>query len=150
MSAGMWVRSHVELLVRREAELNEIDFSIDDDGNWWWRAGSADCGIHVLDFDVNPLIHLAARAVTGVKKSGALLTELNDFESSRWAKVQWTRGEVVASILLSAVGLTHEVLADAMRSIEKAATELGPMIATVYGGTTPYPPGGNAIERVDS
>lgn len=137
MTQQMWVRSHVERLLQGEWDVCRV--TADADGDYPWRAGPAACCVRVLD-GPQPYVRVFAHTVLDVKKSAKLLDELNQIQQRALsAAVRWDHGTVLVSQTLVPIGMDRTVLGQAMYAVSELARELGPMIAAVYGGTTPFP-----------
>lgn len=137
MTEHMWVRSHVERLL--QDEWNVCRAKADPDGDYPWRAGTAACYVRVLG-DPEPYVQVFAHAALDVKKSAKLLDELNQIQQRALsAAVRWDHGTVIVSQTLVPIGMDQTVLAQAMCAVSEVASDVGPMIAAVYGGETPFP-----------
>ncbi len=131
------LRSHVERCLQEIWSDPSID--VDDDGDYPFRCETAACWVSVLD-DGDPSVRVFAHAAHDVPRSARMLGELNELNSrSRWAKISWRHGVVLVDLALpwTAVNQTH--LQRALDAVTTVADDIGSMIATVYGGTTPFP-----------
>jgi hypothetical protein len=138
MSELMWVRSHVERLLEDEWDLCRVQ--ADDDGDYPFRRGTAAGWVTVLDSE--PItVRVFAHAAHGIKASAKLFRELNDINTRLLtARVTWgSSGVVLVAQTVSAVDLTRPVLAQAIDAVGGVANDIGPLLAGMFGGTTPYP-----------
>jgi hypothetical protein len=137
MTDLLWVRSHVELLLQREWNVCRV--LTDPDGDFPWRQGTAACWVSVLDSDP-PFVRVFAHAAFGLTPSLKVLRELNDIQ---WRLVTGSVAlhddAVVVSQTLNALGLTQPVLAQAMDAVATTAADVGPLLAAVFDGSTPFP-----------
>lgn len=147
MSVQMWARSHVERLLQEEWQTCKL--VQDPDGDYPWRGRTAHCWVGIQKSDNEPLVIVNAHAATKVKKSYKLLNELNEIQCKTPAVIHWCRGVVWVTATTSSVGLTRSVLSDLMRHVEGIADDIGPMIAAVYGGSTPHEPRGDESAAED-
>jgi hypothetical protein len=137
MSEAMWIKSHVELLLQREWDVCQV--ATDPDGDFPFRAGPAACWVSVSDGEV-PMVHVFAHAVCGLKPTARVLRELNDIQNRAFsARVSLAEGCVLVSQVLSPIGLTQPVLAQALRSVGGVAEDIGPLLAAMFDGGTPFP-----------
>ena len=132
------LRSHVEVA------LHDIwlqpELKIDDDGDWPFRADTSACWVRVRPGS-EPYVQGLAHAAYGVPKSAKLFTELNDINRrSQWTKVFWSDGYVVSEANLHWRDVDREGLERLMGATCTMCDDIGPMIATVYGGSTPLQP----------
>jgi hypothetical protein len=65
------------------------------------------------------------------------LVELNS--CSRWAKISWSHGVVVVDLSIHWLSVDRAALERAMESVMAVSDDIGPMLAAVYGGDTPFP-----------
>jgi hypothetical protein len=137
MSETIWIKSHVELLLQREWEVCRV--AVDPDGDFAFRAGTAACWVTVSDGEL-PMVHVFAHAACGLKPTAKVLRELNDIQNRALsARVSLADGCVLVSQVLSPIGLTQPVLAQALRAVAGVAEETGPLIAAMFDGCTPFP-----------
>jgi hypothetical protein len=130
------VRSHVERCLQDVWELCRVQR--DDDGDYPFRAGRAACWVHV-DVQEPVLVRVVAHAVVGVKRSYGLLREINDVNGrSRAASVVWGHGIVLVSGVIHPDGLSRTSLEHMLDTVTTVANDIGPMMAHVYGGSTPF------------
>jgi hypothetical protein len=128
-------RSHVERCL--QDLWNTHDLKPDCDGDYPFRSGSAACWIS-LDAADPPLVKAVACAVVDVKKSAKLLAELNELNARcRTAHVYWHNGAILVEQSMLAHTVDRKSLAQAGQSVAVVANDVGPMIATVFGGHTP-------------
>jgi hypothetical protein len=137
MSETLWIKSHVELLLQREWEVCQV--AVDPDGDFPFRAGTAACWVTVSEAEV-PMVHVFAHAACGLKPTAKVLRELNDIQNRAFsARVSLTDGCVLVSQVLSPIGLTRPVLAQALHSVGGVAEDIGPLLAAMFDGSTPFP-----------
>src|ERR1700712_3087861 len=144
------VRSHVERCLQDIWGVCHLP--VDDDGDYPFRAGVAACWVRV-DAQLPVLVRVFGHAVVDVKRSAGLLRELNDLNSrSRTTSVAWDaavggagsghggggRGVVRVSTMLHPDGVGRRSLRHALDAVASVSNDLGPMVAGVFGGTTPY------------
>ena len=133
-----WFRSHVELLLQDIWGNPEI--VPDGDGDYPFRFGTA--AGWVCPQPGPPIaLRVMAHVAHGVKRTTKLLNELNDITArTRFGGVYWVPDVVVCAYAVPAAAVDREVLEMACRMVGSQADELGPMIAAVYGGRTPFEP----------
>ena len=137
MSESMWIKSHVELLLQREWEVCRV--ATDPDGDFPFRGGTAACWVTVSDGEP-PMVHVFAHAACGLKPTARVLRELNDIQNRALsARVALADGCVLVSQVISPIGLTQPVLAQALRSVGGVAEDIGPLLAAMFDGSTPFP-----------
>ncbi|OBK28864.1 hypothetical protein EHH44_10260 [Mycolicibacter terrae] len=128
-------RSHVERCL--QDLWDKPDVCPDSDGDYPYKSGSASCWIGIDPGDP-PLVRATACAAVEVKKSGKLLTELNELNARcRTTRVYWYGGSVMVEQSMLAHTVDRRSLAQAGQSVAAVANDIGPMIATVFGGHTP-------------
>jgi hypothetical protein len=128
-------RSHVERCLQDLWGTHDI--CPDHDGDYPYNSGSSSCWIGI-DAGDPPLVKAVACAAVDVKKSGKLLTELNELNTRcRTARVYWHGGSVIVEQSMLAHAVDRLSLAQAGQSVAAVANDIGPMIATVFGGRTP-------------
>ena len=131
------LRSHVERALQQIWEQPELQ--VDHDGDYPFRYGTAACWVSVVEVP-EPIVRVFAHAAREVPQSAKMLTVLNELNGrSIRAKVSWGHGLVVADIALHWTEVTRGSLDRALRSVAAIADDAGAMIATVFGGTTPFP-----------
>jgi hypothetical protein len=139
MSELMWVRSHVERLLQDEWDACRVE--PDSDGDYPFRKGTAAGWVAVLNSDP-PMVRVFAHAAHGIRPSAQLFREINDINNRTLsAQVIWLKsgGVVLVSQTVSAVDLTLPVLAQAVDAVGVVANDIGPLMAGMFGGVTPYP-----------
>ena len=130
------VRSHVERCLQDIWEVCRVP--VDDDGDYPFRAGVAACWVRV-DAHAPILVRVFGHAVVDVKRSAGLLRELNDVNSrARTTSAAWDAGVVRVSAMVHPDALGRGALRHALDAVASVSNDLGPMMASVYGGTTPY------------
>lgn len=118
----------------------------DDDGDIPFRAGTAAVWVS-MRFE-EPRLRVFAHAAYGVKPTTALLRELNDVcGRSIFAKVYVRNGVVMVESVVPAEGVNTRTLKMAVDSVASVANDLGVMIATVFGGATPFEDEANMAEQ---
>lgn len=146
MSERQWIRSHVEVLLQREWDVCRV--VTDEDGDVAFRSGTAACWVSVLGSEP-PMVRVWAHAAHGVKATLAVLRELNEIQGRAVsAHVHHSNGCIVVSQTISPVGLTGEVLMQAVDTVSSIADDVGPLFAALFGGTTPYPAAASSDEEV--
>ena len=86
---------------------------------------------------------MLAIATTGVSRSARLLAEINQVNSrSRSSWVTWAAGQVLVSQALTGESVTAQALDQASGAVVRVASDVGGMIAAVFGGATPFRAGG--------
>jgi hypothetical protein len=137
MSETMWIKSHVELLLQREWDLCRV--TIDADGDFPFRAETAACWVSVSDGEL-PMVHVFAHAACGLKPTAKVLRELNDIQNRAFsARVSLSDGCVLVSQVLSPIGISQPVLAQALQAVAGVAQDIGPLLAAMFDGCTPFP-----------
>jgi hypothetical protein len=136
MSEIMWIRSHVERLLQNEWEVCRV--SVDEDGDYPFRNGTAVCWVQVMDSDP-AMVRVFAHAAIGMRSSLKLLRELNEIEGRALsATVRLQDGAVIVSQTISPIGLTRPVLRQALQSVAGAADDIGLLLASMFNGSTPF------------
>lgn len=137
MSELVWIKSHVELLLQREWDVCRV--TTDPDGDFPFRAGAAACWVSVSAGEA-PMVHVFAHAACGLKPTAKVLRELNDIQNRALsARIALAEGCVLVSQVLSPIGLTQPVLAQALRAVAGVAEDIGPLLAAMFDGATPFP-----------
>jgi hypothetical protein len=137
MSQLQWIRSHVEVLLQREWEVCRV--LTDPEGDFPFRQGAAACWVSVLDLEP-PMVRVFAHAAFGMKPTAALLRELNEIQHRTLsAAVELSGDAVVVSQTVSPIGLTQPVLAQALTAVSTLADDIGPLLAALFDGSTPFP-----------
>ena len=149
------VRSHVERCLQDIWGVWQLP--LDEEGDYPFRAGVAACWVRV-DVQVPVLVRVFGHAVVDVKRSAGLLRELNDLNSrARTTSVAWDAsvggvtvgtghgsgrgggvGVVRVSTMVHPDGLGRRSLRHALDAVASVSNDVGPMVAGVFGGTTPY------------
>ncbi|HSY14832.1 MAG TPA: hypothetical protein VK816_02515 [Jatrophihabitantaceae bacterium] len=138
MTELMWIRSHVERCLADEWGTCQV--VADEDGDYPFRFGSASCWVTLLASEP-PMVRVFAYAVRGVRPSAKLLSELNSIQNSALsASIALSEGIVVVSQTISPIGLSSEVLAQAMLGVGGLADNVGVLLAGMFGGYTPCAP----------
>lgn len=131
------IRSSVEELLVEIWGAEKV--RVDDDGDIPFRYGSAACWVSVLDTKPT-MVRVFAHAAYDLGTSARLLVELNDIElATLSATVAWCDGTVLVSQTLSPHGLNRRSLRQAMRAVAGVANDVGPLLAGLFDGETPYP-----------
>lgn len=140
MDTMTMLRSHVERVLQGEWEVPEV--ACDEDGDYPFRAGTAQCWVSVLPPVGNgpASVRVFGYAAEGLKPSARLLRELNEINAaSRWCRVYLRGGRVVVSRDLDLAATDDLSVVWACRCVADVASDIGAVLATVYGGTTPHP-----------
>lgn len=136
MAEDVWFRSHVERLLQEIWERHEL--LVDDDGDYPFQVGTAAAWVKV-EVGSPMAVRVFAHAALGVKRTAKLLTELNCVTArSRFGAVYWSCGVVVCEYALPAEAVDHESLQGICALVAGQASDLGPMLAAVFGGETPF------------
>ena len=131
------LRSHVERCLQDIWDVP--DLVIDDDGDYPYRRGTAMCWVSPFDGPV-PGVRVFAHAAYGLKPSAKLLREVNDLNvRSTWTRVAFQNGVVRVSAELHWAAVDRLALEQAARGVGEVADDIGALLATVYGGHTPFP-----------
>lgn len=134
----LMLRSHTERCLQDIWKQHEL--TTDDDGDFPYRYGTAACWVRVGTAPEQE-VRVFAHAAFGVKRTARLLAELNDLNGrSRWVSVHLEGQAVVVSGALHWTAVNRPALDQLMRSAGTVADDVGTMIATVYGGSTPFQP----------
>ena len=132
------LRSHVERCL--QDIWNTRDVAVDEDGDYPFSFGTAACWVRVLTGPV-PGVRVFATAVVDVKSSARLLAEVNDLNSrSAWVKVGLVAGAIQVWTDLHWGGVDRLPLDQAMHAVGSAADDNGALLASMFGGRTPYGP----------
>ena len=131
------LRSHVERCLQDIWDVH--DLVIDDDGDYPYRHGTAMCWVSPFAGPV-PGVRVFAHAAQQLKPSAKLLREVNDLNvRSVWARVAFQSGVVRVSAELHWAAVDRLALEQAARAVGEVADDIGALLATVYGGHTPFP-----------
>lgn len=132
------VRSHLERCLQDVWEVRQLEQ--DDDGDYPFRAKSALGWVRVETFRP-ALVRVFAHAAYQVKRSAALLSEINTLNArSRLATVSWSDGVVSVSCALPAESLDRPSLRLALDSVTHVADDISELTAAVFGGQLPARP----------
>ena len=134
------LRSHVERVLMQE--WHRHDLAPDVDGDYEFRAGTAQgwVRIHPVLGTSPPMVSIFAHAAVGLKSSARLLRELNELNcASRWCKVYLRHDEVIVARDLDLSATDDPSIRWALETVSAVAKDIGTMLATVYGGSTPFP-----------
>ena len=135
VNVSVFVRSHVERCLADM--LGACRVPADQDGEYFFRSGSAACYVRVEDQDP-VIVRVFAIAATGVSRSAKLLAEINEVNtSSRSTWVTWAAGQVVVSQALTAESVTVHALDQSCGAVVRVANDIGSMIAAVPGRSRP-------------
>jgi hypothetical protein len=138
MTNSRWVRSNVERLLQDEWDVWRVEH--DDEGDYQFRRGTAACWVSILETGDLPFIRVFAYAADGLKPTAALFPELNDIQlRCSPVAVMWFGGRAMVSQTISPIGLTRSVLAQAIDAVGNVADDIGVLLASMFGGSTPYP-----------
>jgi hypothetical protein len=139
MNNKKWLRSHVERCLQDVWDVCRV--RADDDGDYPFRAGTSACFVRIEN-ERPKMVRIWAVAAQGVPRSAKVLGEINQVNSrSRSACVNWSGGLIVVEQAIHAKAVGRTTLQQALDAVGKIAEDVGPMIAAVYGGTTPFTPG---------
>jgi T3SS (YopN, CesT) and YbjN peptide-binding chaperone 1 len=132
-----WLRAHVHQCFEEIWDVPRV--RADEDGDIPFRTGAAGGWISVVDGDPL-LVRVWAHAAYGVKATAAVLREINDFNRrTKTSYVFWADGVIVVEQTLHADGADVATLGQAWQSVSCVANDLGPLLAAVHGGATPFP-----------
>jgi hypothetical protein len=146
VNVSVFVRSHVERCLADM--LGACRVPADQDGDYFFRSGSAACYVRVEDQDP-VIVRVFAIAATGVSRSAKLLVEINEVNTrSRSAWVTWAAGQVVVSQAPTAESVTVQTLDQACGAVVRVANEIGAVIAAMFGGATPFTACGQDVTPV--
>jgi Putative bacterial sensory transduction regulator len=137
MNEIAWLRSHVERCL--EDHWGDFPLNVDDDGDYPFRCGTAQCYVSIVNGDPH-FIRVWAFVARVPRRSLKLLSELNEInQRAMTVRVYWTGNSVVAEQTIHADGLTKETLGQACLAVGTAAGDIGALFAAMFGGETPYP-----------
>jgi hypothetical protein len=138
MGKQKMARSHVERKLQDVWDVCRV--TADPDGDYPFRNGTA-MGFVQLDLGKPAMVRIWAVAVAQTPKTAKLIYELNDMNvRSRSAWATWSNGRVVVEQTIPLHNLTRKALRQALEAVGSIASDIGPMIAAVYGGETPFEP----------
>jgi hypothetical protein len=137
------VRSHVERCLQDIWQVCQV--RVDADGDYPFRAGVASCWVRV-DSELPVLVRVFGHAAVDVRRFAGLLRELNDVNCrARSTSVVWDpadstpgRGVVRVAAMIHPEALGRRSLRHALDAVAVVSNDLGPLVASVYGGTTPF------------
>ncbi|HVV76404.1 MAG TPA: hypothetical protein VHC43_10240 [Mycobacteriales bacterium] len=139
MGKQRMARSHVERRLQDVWDVCRV--TADCDGDYPFRNGTA-MGFVQLDLRKPAMVRIWAVAVAQTPKTAKLIYELNDVNiRSRSAWTTWSNGRVIVEQAMPLHSLTRKSLKQALNAVGEIANDIGPMIAAVYGGETPFQPG---------
>jgi hypothetical protein len=145
MTELMWIRSHVERCLQDEWGCCQV--TVDEDGDYPFRAGTAACWVSVLETEPI-MVRVSAQAAYGLRQSAKLLAELNAIQlSALSASIGLADDTVVVSQTLSPIGLSGPALAQAIHAVGGVASDVGLLLAGMFGGQTPYPASEQSAEE---
>jgi len=132
------LRSHLERCLQDIWDTREL--ITDDDDDYPFRYGTAACWVSLFG-GPNPGVRVFAHAANGLKTSAKLLREINELNvQSRWARVGYHDGTVRVSAELHWSAVDRLALEHALLAVGRVSDDVGALLATVYGGSTPFPP----------
>lgn len=138
-----WIKARVEQLLRDEWQ--SCCVVTDSDGDFPFRNASSACWVAV-DRHRPFGVRVFAYAAIGLKPSARLLRELNEMQvAAHCATIALCDDRVVVSYVMSPYGLTRRSLHAALRAVAGVAGDVGPLLAAMFDGQTPFP----ADETVD-
>lgn len=138
MSEKLWITSHVERLLA--AEWKQCRVVPDGEGDFCWTHGTAIGWVSVIDAGDRFMVRVWAHAAYGLKPSAKLLRELNEIQMRSVSTSVCLSGDVaMVAQTISPIGLTQPVLAQALTAVRNVADDIGLLLASMYGGSTPLP-----------
>jgi hypothetical protein len=133
----VWLRSHLERCLQDTWQ--DYSVAMDDDGDYPFRFGTAACYISITPIGDEHHIRVWAIAARDIVRSAKMFSELNDFNAQvRSAHAFWFYRTIYVEQLVHADGLTAATVAQAYLSVGTLADELGVLLASMFGGQTPY------------
>jgi hypothetical protein len=133
------LRSHVERCLQDIWDVPRP--AVDGDGDYPFRHGTAMCWVTLMLDSPVAGVRVLGHAATGLRSSAKLLGELNELNNrSRWARVALAGGVVEVRVELHWAAVGRHSLDQAIGSVGQVADDVGALLATVYGGRTPFPP----------
>lgn len=130
------LRSHVERCLQDLWGSTELH--VDDDGDYPFRSGTAACWVSVVE-EPAPGVRVFGYGARELRRSADLVREVNELSSRHgFAKVVLVDGIALVSAYLHWSGVNRLSLDQAMRDVGDVAGEIGPLLAAVYGGRTPF------------
>lgn len=143
-AVGRWFRAYVEACLREAWGVPAV--VTDADRDFPFRHGMAACWVRIEPGEPM-LVRVFGHAATDVKRSASLLAELNDVNARSLAPtVSWHRvgggpqGLVFVDQALHAEAVTPASLAHACAAVGSVADDIGLLVATMFGGSTPFSP----------
>lgn len=113
----------------RQDEWNAGTLTVDSDGEYPFRCGTAAEWVRLLDSDP-VMVRVSAHAATGLRPSVKLLAELNSVQcGTLTATGNLHAGVVVVSQTISPVALTRPVLGQALDAVGGIADDIGLLLA---------------------
>jgi len=132
------LRSHVESGLR--AIWLKTELETDEDDDYPFRTTTSACWVRIIEGD-HPMVLVFGHAACGVPKSAKLMTELNDINRRvLWGRAYWVNGAVIVETTLHWTAVDLGNFERALRSTAAMCDDIGPMVAAVFGGTTPLQP----------
>ena len=132
-----WFTSHVRAVVN---EVPGLTAEPDGDGDYpFW---GETCAGWIRPIMTPPWgVGIMAIAASGVPNKVAVLREINDFNMMDPMVTAFRRADGTIQVFyrMVAEAVNPENVTGAMMQVLRAADRIGPMLATVYGGTTPKP-----------
>ena len=137
MQEFQWFRAYVEKIL--EEAWNQPRVTPDEDGDYPYRYGTAACYVRLVDGE--PMtVCVTASAATNILRSAKLLAELNEFNMrARLVTSYWVDGCVVIDLGLQAEAVNAQTLTLACAEVGQVAHDVGPLLAAMFDGRTPYP-----------
>ena len=137
MKEEKWLRSHVERCL--QDMWDEFRLDISEDGSYPFRSETAACWVKIDPLGEPATVHVTALAAVEVPRSGKLLREINELnQASRFTTIFWWDGAVMVKQAILAATLDADALGEVCDSVVSVADEIGVLIASVYGGGTPF------------
>lgn len=116
-----------------------VDLVTDCDDDYPFRSQTAICWVSIVD-GASPGVRVVAHAAHDVPRSVKLLVELTELNLlNRWTSISWDHGIVVVDTALHWESVDRSTVERALDAVSAVSDEIGIMIATVYGGATPFP-----------
>jgi hypothetical protein len=139
MGNKTWLRSHVERCLQEVWDLRRV--RADSDGDYPFRWGTAACWVSIDTRSKPAMITVFAHAAFDVPRSGKMLREINDVNrASRLANVAWCEGLVVVKYSTLASGIDRKQFKHICAAVGSVADDIGTLLTSVHGGSTPFPP----------
>lgn len=127
------LRHHVERSLRRDLALPPVE--PDGDGDYGAMVGDMVVWTRPVLGDDPPLVRVWTPAARGVKKSAALLTEINDLNVGLdRVRCLLSNGTVIISAEVEIEALDEGQLGRLVTHVGETAHHVGHLIAAVYGG----------------